>query len=585
MSFFVKTTLEDKHSVYWTFHLNICGRSEELARSKSVEIQKGAPIWKAFFTQLKSPVYSLDQLDNYHAMVDAVVERLEEIAGSSERAERVALSQMFQDEHLKDAGIKGLISDPKSIETTRGEYAGNTEIHSQDLAALSIVLYKAIYRFLRRDERYLNQGAGLAYFYAAWQWFNLTKQLSMVVYQDYLNKQSNTTPSQVLSYPYRFLIREMTDAHQALAQMLQSPPDFDEAIKWLAYWAKIELKSSGLLREQMRLSLPLIPSGWGDPKDVCKVVEVYRPVPAPGWGGTSSPSKQKQLNPGPDWGEAVLHPIFQAASGKETTGRQAIRRLISDWLLPRYDFDNSVQFARLLKDNCSNRKWTGFWMILALVGLLFGLFLGAYALSKPVSAWMGWPPEWVMWACMALEWMGMVGVFLFIRKVLDHSVLPYLLLPRVAGGIMVGYIALVLSEDSYRLRNFFISENGFCTVLRLLLFWAAVLLLSYWYLYYDTLPFAGTQHAAVARGRAVRGVSVALALTLLIGFFVLGIASQMYLYTHIPQENLVLLGPVGLIDWQTFVIFVPFALLTGLVTQFIFEEKTVTTSVWAPEVE
>jgi len=31
--------------------------------------------------------------------------------------------------------------------------------------------------------------------------------------------------------------------------------------------------------------------------------------------------------------------------------------------------------------------------------------------------------------------------------------------------------------------------------------------------------------------------------------------------------------------------FVPLALLTGLVTQFIFEEKSVTTSVWTPEEE
>jgi hypothetical protein len=40
-----------------------------------------------------------------------------------------------------------------------------------------------------------------------------------------------------------------------------------------------------------------------------------------------------------------------------------------------------------------------------------------------------------------------------------------------------------------------------------------------------------------------------------------------------------------MIEGSIMLSFVPMALLTGLVTQFIFEEHTVTASVWAPEEE
>ena len=41
--------------------------------------------------------------------------------------------------------------------------------------------------------------------------------------------------------------------------------------------------------------------------------------------------------------------------------------------------------------------------------------------------------------------------------------------------------------------------------------------------------------------------------------------------------------PAGWVDLYHFLAFIPMALFVGLVTQFLFEEKTITTSVWPLE--
>ena len=52
----------------------------------------------------------------------------------------------------------------------------------------------------------------------------------------------------------------------------------------------------------------------------------------------------------------VLHPEFKTVEGGETSGRRAIRKLISERLLSQYDFDNSVRFAGLLKENAVQKS-------------------------------------------------------------------------------------------------------------------------------------------------------------------------------------------------------------------------------------
>jgi hypothetical protein len=71
-----------------------------------------------------------------------------------------------------------------------------------------------------------------------------------------------------------------------------------------------------------------------------------------------------------------------------------------------------------------------------------------------------------------------------------------------------------------------------------------------------------------------------------IGLFLLPIFTNAFAdQLRYPLERVVFLGPTGWVDLYHFLVFTPLALLVGLVTQFLFEEKTITTSVWPLEHE
>lgn len=617
-------------TIHWAYYLQVGTNGPQmLAQTTPIPVtnspRKLPQTWNYLYKNKNDQIFSFEKIDSYHALVKAIVyqlECMETTLGDTDRADfEYSLSNGSLEDH--DAFSK-LFEGPKAlkIRNIRGEDEVNSDVFDPlEKIALQLVLFKAVFIYLWRDERYVKLDAQLACLYSIWQWYNLAKYLAKAVYPNYLKVKNskNASTSDITSHPYKFLTRELAEAHHHLVHILETPPDFDEAIKWVAYWAGIDPKitSAPMLRERMRSSLPLIPKqdktskrnlveqnasnhyeGIGEQE-----IDVFSLKAAFFWKDPDKKESNWKIlgwirktfkieNQTPiyqlDWKNLVLHPVFEIKKQDESTGRQAIRRLISDWLLPRYDFDSAVQFAQLLKKNQTGKHRFSYYGAMLWGAILFLLIF----LISPLVNWI-WISDITDLSIKCLrsigigiEWFLIVITVLLVRGKIDHSILPYFLLPRIAGGVMVGYLALILSEDSYRLFEFFIDEKEvYITVISIALLWASVLALGYAYLYFDALPFVGVSQRKLASHRAFQGLLATLTLAMFLGLLILAIASQMYLGDYFTSASLTILGPLGLIDWQTYVIFVPIALFSGLITQFIFEEKTVTTSVWSPEVE
>lgn len=595
MPFTRKIQIINDQFVRWEFGIEICGKEIPLAQSSefAVGVHEGqaATTWPLLFGGKETtPVTDFDKLDKANDITFVVVEKLEELSQSPDLEKRVALSLLFQDRLLKDPGIRTLMNDLNIVRTKHGLEMANRGVVPADQVAVTLILCKAIYYFLRRDERYITLDATLAYLYAIWQWYNTAKYLSMTVRREYCEAKGQKSGNEMGSHEYIMMTREMAEAHHILAELLQSPPGFDEAIIWLADWRRIDTAriNTSLLREQMRLSLPLIPTEWEKPSFSNQEIDCTIPFTAPCWQNPApQPENMKGRlqswlgrvpEPNPDWKTTVLHPVFRTENNKETTGRQAVRRMVADWLLSRYDISNAVQISRCLVEKPWNPR-----AFLTIAGAALIVFFAIFLLPTFFNL-----PETVLIAGVILQ-IGILGLLVvLVVKNVDRSTIPYLILPRVAGGVAVGYFVLILSEDSMKLQRFFVRDGMWMgwSVLLIFLLWAAVLVLGYLYLWHDAIPFVGVGRPDIAHRRAVQVLLIALADSVFMGLFFLAIASQMYLYDDLLKSDARhLLGPLGLIDCLTFFILVPFALLTGLVTQFIFEEKSVTTSVWAPEVE
>jgi len=595
MPFTRKIQIINDQFVRWEFGIQICAKEIPLAQSSefAVGVHEGqaATTWPKLFEGKKTtPITDFDNFDKANDITLVIVEKLEELIQSPELSTRIALFQLFQDSVLKDQGIRKLMDD-LVIGRTKGKTSGLLgKAVPADQAAVTLILCKAIYYFLRRDERYITLDATLAYLYAIWQWYNTAKYLSMTVYREYCEAKGQKSDIEMHWHKYIMLTREMAEAHHILAELLQSPPGFDEAIIWLAQWRGIDTPriNTSLLREQMRLSLPLIPTDWEEPSFSNQKIDCWKPFAAPGWQDpVSRPESMKEslkywlggvTEPNPDWKTTGLHPVFTTENNKETTGRQAVRRMVANWLLSRYDISNAVELSRCLAKKPGNSKT---------VSTIAGLALLVFCAIFLLPAFFNLPETvWIAGGILQMAILGLLVVL--VVKNVDRSTIPYLILPRVAGGVAVGYFVLILSEDSMKLQRFFVRDGMWMgwSVLLIFLLWATVLALGYLYLWHDAIPFVGVGRPDIAHRRAVQVLLIALADSVFMGLFFLAIASQMYLYGDLLQSNAPhLLGPLGLIDLLTFFILVPFALLTGLVTQFIFEEKSVTTSVWAPEVE
>lgn len=579
MNFVIEFRHENETSLSWHFLISD-GNDYCLAGTGPQEISKMD--YRTPVNPNSLPIIwdQLIQSGKIHHIGTSIIERLESMDGVS-GDQRVVFWEIFADSTWMSNGP------PKKIEPRGYDRKGNLNncMRSDELIAAYRVFYRSLFLFLFTDQRYVRLDAHLATLFFCWQWYQLSKVLSYWV----MRENSND-----LRKIRNLLTREMAAAHHYLVSLLDDQ-DFAFAVRWLCLFLKLPNLPGPILREQLRLCLPLVsdyqitegeipPDGF-EGKPLEKGYELGSPWPSPGC------KSDRKYYPAVDWQKVRLHPVFQSYDNStqpaekqpkgrktESNGRAAMRMLMSQWLIARYDLINVLGLAALLKNNRLGRGRTlpAIWMFLILVisniiGVVSGSLLVRYfgGLTAPV---------WVKFAVSFWEIVCCIGFpALIFRGNYDTGVLPYLLMPRLTGGIIVGYLAFILQEDALYLQNYFYRPAlPWFAYFSISLLFIITLGLGYLYLYYDVLPLVRLN--SVARIRAGLMLGVSLFFSAFIGLGAVALTNAMY-----GMGDYNFWGPFGWVNFQLYLLLVLVALFTGLVTQFIFEEKTITSSVWSPD--
>jgi hypothetical protein len=520
-------------------HINTLIQNSETYKEESDEFQGQRRLWS-----------NDESFQQYNQLATWLSERLNALdSGLSENPDlRASLWYLFSDDNLMAANRN------QQFVSLRAEKPANwmDANWSAEKMIVALPLFKAICLFLGAEDRYNTLNASLAYLFAAWQRYNLAKRLTSK-----------------LSSNYNPFLEEMAAAHRLLTQLLLDSR-FALALRWLAIWAGKEIDSGPLIREQLRLSLPL---EWTREKDDLGEFAPENVITAPGFF----------VHPKPEWKQTRLHNAFF----KEESGRSAVRSLITEWLLPRYDYSSALIMAQLLRRNRLSQPLQLFWLVLLAGLILLGILIWKISEFLYALGGMTAPGEAIL-VGLAIEWVPILIWAIFVGcLLLDSSVLAYLAAPRLTGGILIGYTALVLQGDSLKL-NSLIWEQGLWLVLLLAIFIGIVGLI---YLYYDAYP--KVHHKGKALRRAFLMLGLAILISCLVGFASVALTTGMADSDCVAGEIVFSLfkftlrpcgfGPFGWFSLRQYAVFVPLALFTGLVTQFIFEEQTVTASVWSPE--
>lgn len=430
-------------------------------------------------------------------------------------------------------------------------------------------LYLALADYLGSGDRYVSLGAHLVYLFAAWQAYNLLKAICA--------DESKWRDDLRLA---------LAGAYTRLNDLLVEPR-FQMAARQMAYWSRIPDPNDPLLRHRLRRSLILAFQGDTPPAVSTQIggyAIVYdKPLPAPGFVPLSPKYPEKES----------LHPIFS----RTPEGKRAARTMATRQLLPRYDFDSSLQIARWLKDprQAALDRWHKYWLLVGwfvigfvtiLVGTgLYDSFEKQYTNSSQCTTWSFSiaAGEFAIFAISAY--------WIFVRR-FDGFILIHMALPRLVGGIVAGFLLFVTQEDSIKLVNAFTlnhsaspSDGPFAYAwqsggLLVALLWLGVLFTSWVYLYYDVRPW--TLDPRETRWRTFFFILLAVMTSGLVTL--LGAAIVLAAYEPSAQPWLgPILGPFGLIDLRQFLTFTPLALIAGMVSQFILEERTLPTSIWSSD--
>jgi len=140
-----------------------------------------------------------------------------------------------------------------------------------------------------------------------------------------------------------------------------------------------------------------------------------------------------------------------------------------------------------------------------------------------------------------------------------------LLLPRMVGGIVVGYLPLILTDEAWDMVKEMDKLEAFCLVTFALGF----------SLYYIFIEINNTvKNKWVAFGRTLRVFSTGLLESFLIGVVISDIITRAFCPSLV--NSLAVQGLLGCIYPKLLYLYFPLALLLGIFVQIIWEEKPIT---------
>lgn len=449
---------------------------------------------------------------------------------------------------------------------------------SNDAHRLSqAILYHALYLYLsdQPDPSRFSR----ARLFCAWQWYNFVKPLNNEVSTSALDKKEK-----------RQLNIEISEAYYQLYQLLEDPAN-TIALHWMQKLTGWKFKGSDTtLREKMIRSLFLEDNRSNE-------VPPHNPLNAPGLF-----INDDKIN----WDEVKLLNPF---SEPRNTGE--IQRYIHSFLLPRYDFSTALKMVSLMpgkthgKQGSAYLQFNQYWhkvasyfvshpiftTILFAVFVLISIILGTkMVLSRDLA--LTYPTHCLFLVNLLQVVIASLPAMVIIIPV-GINIIAYLSLPRLLGGIIVGYLALIFQERPDGISNIFwrnsmlTSSFAVSDLFRVIPLLLVVFGFGLMYIYFDIRPVVQESKLAFRRAR----FTLLIAVTMSALFGLIGSAASTAMVFSDPlavntfdyYRQWYFLGPVGWVDWRQYIIHIPLALLTGFVTQFIFEDKPLTAPAWSPE--
>lgn len=410
---------------------------------------------------------------------------------------------------------------------------------------LLLVLCRGMFLYLIEEERYRKLDAFLICAYTGWQWYNLLKLLL-------LDKSRQNDPN---------WLNEMGTAFRHLSALL-----VNEGFSQHGTWYQLfDQQRSSLLTADLQHRL------WVE--SIC--------VPEKSFIGpriTPEIFYKNILWDDPKKGQYAvdLHPVFRSHGPASAV----VRHLASNIFLRDYDFETAYRLANLLgKRRLNLRKVPlGISMLIVLIFTALsaiGITAGTLTVKMHESVYLGLDK---MILPILAEWiLAGIPIFILIREYFDFRLLPRLLLPRLAGGILIGFLALSTQEDSVKISNILWSQGYFLPAL----LWLAVMAVSVFYLYGDIRPLVKDNHEVV--NRIFQSVMIFIVFSLEMGLFITPFPTTAF--SPPPPHSDWFLGPTGWVDTRMWLTYSPLALFIGLMTQFLFEDKSITSPVWQVEKE
>ena len=278
-------------------------------------------------------------------------------------------------------------------------------------------------------------------------------------------------------------------------------------------------------------------------------VGLSQPIPAPGCIG-----RGKLI-----WGKTTLHPTFAEQEGP----RASVRHLVRDYLLPQYNYLDSLRLGWLLRRNQASKwikclGWAPFITLVVFVGIVFaGTWLAS---SVPLGIVIGG------------EILLSAGMVWAISRAFDPELSLHLLLPRLFGGALVGYLAFALQDNQKLFDALYNSPLGGWLLIGMILLTFA---LGVGQFTLDAKIRIKDWHTAWRRGLLIGALSVVA--ILIVGLLLMPING---IHTACTA---CLLSPTGWLDWIRYVVLTPVVQLIGIITHYIWAGISVTSTLWKPE--
>lgn len=435
-----------------------------------------------------------------------------------------------------------------------------------------LTFFQALHIHFSDEQKYPKEEFSFSLFYVTWQWYAIAKRILQLT----CNVDSENPNYPLADNP--LLFENFRLAYIAINKLVDDPTYLP--IMQLEKLNQFGHLDDSTLVEKYRLA---IHADEYNPKDNATGYSslIYK---------SSNDSDEFKFHP-----KFIEHPI-------------QVKNLISQHLLPAYDLETAFQLGKILqkkqdqlkkqnanantpeKQSCRDKmkafckklkrffKSLNFHLLITLAILIVLPVAGTHIYKH--TNFMSANPENKAFCISVVQLLILALFFFFTVWRPLKNLLVHLLLPRLMAGVLVGYMAFILQENAYHIPNYIFGiSNPAIRCLVVFSFACACVSLGYFYLRADISQFTRGKKKSIPNKRAATTLLFATTISLAMGLLALVLMTD-------PKSELndrFLLGPFGWIDPCLMIFYVPLSFLTGLVSQFIFEEKSLTAPTWSAE--